>query len=174
MARPTGQFQEQCSKLFSTVKDLVRKRGYCFASNGFLSKVMRVGEKQIERYLISLQKEKKIQVHIKRYSKDGFWKTERKILVRDPKSPWAKPYYPNLKVAIISVIKKEVKKMENTKKNQEEEDKQFKQDLKHAEQYFRDFFQKAEQKDQEKSDKLKGVRWRWYRDINGVLKQVIY
>jgi hypothetical protein len=46
-----------CVKLFAFIKSLTRAHGYCFASNGYLAKLIRTSDRSVKRYLLILKNE---------------------------------------------------------------------------------------------------------------------
>lgn len=82
MARPTGQFAKQRDLCYLLIKQLAGL-GYCFATSRYLSRRLRVGVCQVQRYLDDLKKAGKIEVRTtpaKRDPKTG--KLFRKRFIR--------------------------------------------------------------------------------------------
>lgn len=70
MARPVGQFDATKNKLFDEVRRLAGL-GVCFATTGYLARRLGRGERQVHRYLLALQKERKIEVLTSKPVRDG-------------------------------------------------------------------------------------------------------
>lgn len=70
MARPCGQFNKQKEKLFEEIRGLSVHRGWCFATDSFLSDRLRVGERQIRKYIKALNDEKRLEVRTSKLFRD--------------------------------------------------------------------------------------------------------
>jgi hypothetical protein len=53
-----------CVKLFAFIKSLTRAHGYCFASNGYLAKLMGTTARSVQRYLMALKNEEYLEIEI--------------------------------------------------------------------------------------------------------------
>jgi DNA-binding MarR family transcriptional regulator len=71
--------EPNCIRLYAFIRNLSNMTGYCFATNGYLSKLMKYDESSIKRWIVSLEKEGYLEVET---NKDGiYW--QRRIYLSD-------------------------------------------------------------------------------------------